>query len=555
MQPETTDIMTTAATTATATATTMTPEALYTFVGYLLIVMLVGLIAYIATRNLSDYVLGGRSLGGPVAALSAGASDMSSWLLMGLPGAIYFTGLNQLWIAVGLTVGAYICWKTVAKPLRIYSQVAKDSVTLPAYLDNRFRDNSKQIRAVAAAATLIFFVFYIAAGIYASGVLLERTFGLTYTQALWVGTAIIMLYTSIGGFLAVSWTDFFQGTLMLFCLLLVPFFAMKNVGGWDIGVQKLLSIKPDFFDWSQGVSFQKLLSLFSWGLGYFGMPHILVRFMSVKSVKEIPLARMILMWWMSLSMVGAILVGIVGAIHFCDCPLDNQETVFMALSEQVFSPWIMGIILAAILSSSMCAVDSQMLAASSALTEDVYRSMFRKRASQKELMWIGRITVAIIALIAIYLARKPSQSVMDLVTFAWAGLGATFGSAVVLSLFWRRTTQQGIVVGMLAGGITVIIWHGLEWGAIMNAILPGTIISCLAIVSVSLCTKQPKKAILDEFDLVREYCRDPDKFDQILLEKAQEKAEKEHAREERLEKEKSKHRKKQVTGKGITYGK
>lgn len=547
MQPETTDIVTS---TVMNTAQTMSLGALYTFVGYLLIVMLVGLIAYIATRNLSDYVLGGRSLGGPVAALSAGASDMCSWLLMGLPGAVYFAGLSQLWIAVGLTFGAYVCWKTVAKPLRIYSQVAKDSVTLPAYLDNRFRDNSKQIRAVAAAATLIFFAFYIAAGLYASGVLLERTFGLTYTQALWVGTAIIMLYTSFGGFLAVSWTDFFQGTLMLFCLLLVPYFAMRNYGGWDIGVQKLLSVKPDFFDWGKGVSFQKLLSLFSWGLGYFGMPHILVRFMSVKSVKEIPLARMILMWWMSLSMVGAILVGLVGAIHFCDCALDNQETVFMALSEQVFSPWIMGIILAAILSSSMCAVDSQMLAASSALTEDFYRSMFRKRASQKELMWVGRLTVAIIALVAIYLARKPSQSVMDLVTFAWAGLGATFGASVVLSLFWRRTTQKGVVCGMLAGGITVIIWQGLEWGAMMNAILPGSILSCLVIVIVSLCTKHPKKEILDEFDLVREYCREPDKFDQMLEEKAQAKAEKAEAK---AEKEKTKQGKKHVTGKVIHH--
>lgn len=485
-------------------------SAIVTFVVYLALVMLVGIIAYFATRNLSDYVLGGRSLGGPVAALSAGASDMSSWLLMGLPGAIYFAGLNQIWIAIGLTVGAYISWKIIAKPLRIYSEVANDSVTLPAYLDNRFRDNSKQIRMVAALATLVFFVFYIAAGLYAGGVLLERTFGFSYTQALWIGAAIIMAYTSIGGFLAVSWTDFFQGTLMLVCLLLVPLFAMQNYGSWDAGIQKVLAVKPDYFEWTKGVSLQKLISLFSWGLGYLGMPHILVRFMAVKSVKEIPLARMICIWWMSLSMVGAILVGMAGAIHFCDCALVNQETVFMELSEQVFAPWIMGIILAAILSSSMCAIDSQMLAASSALTEDFYRSMFRKNASQKELMWIGRITVFFIALVAIYLARKPSQSIMDLVSFAWAGLGATFGASVVFSLFWKRTTKNGVVVGMILGAVTVIVWNAFNLNSMMYEILPGTLMSVLGVVIVSLLDAPPEKAVIEEFELVRKMSRIPD---------------------------------------------
>jgi len=487
------------------------PAAIVTFVGYLSIVFGVGIVAYFATRNLSDYVLGGRRLGGPVAALSAGASDMSSWLLMGLPGAVYIAGLSQIWIAIGLTAGAYVAWKTIAKPLRIYSEVARDSVTLPAYLDNRFRDGSKQIRMVAATATLIFFVFYIAANLYAMSILLERTFGLTYTQSLWVGAVIIMLYTSVGGFLAVSWTDFFQGTLMLFCLLFIPMFAIRNYGGWAAGIQQVLTVKPDFFDWTKGMSLQSLVSLFSWGLGYFGMPHILVRFMAVTSVKEIPIARMIVIWWMSLSMVGAILVGLVGAIHFCNCPLDNQETVFMALSDLVFAPWIMGIILAAILSSSMCAVDSQMLAASSALTEDFYHAMIRKKASQKELMWVGRITVVIIAAVAIFLARKPSQSIMDLVSFAWAGLGATFGASVVFSLFWKRTTKNGVVVGMLAGALTVIIWDALHLNSLMYAILPGTIMSCLGLVIVSLLDKPPAKNILEEFAMVKQKCREADK--------------------------------------------
>ena len=482
--------------------------AIITFVAYLTGVMAVGVVGFIATRNLSDYVLGGRSLGGAVAALSAGASDMSSWLLLGVPGIVYAVGLREIWILIGLTIGAYGSWRLLAKRLRIYSEVAKDSLTMPAFLDNRFRDNSEIIRMVAAVAVLVFFTFYVAAGFYAGGVLLSKTFGLEYTTAIWVGAAIIILYTSIGGFLAVSWTDFFQGNLMLLCLLLVPFFAIEHVGGWQAGVDKVLAINPDYFKLTQGLSFTKFVSLFSWGLGYFGMPHILVRFMAVKSVAEIPLARRVCISWMALSIVGAVLIGIVGAMHFSENPLGNPETVFMELSEQVFSPWIMGIILAAILSSSMCAIDSQMLAASSALTEDFYRAQFRRAASQKELMWVGRITVLLIALVALYIARNPTQSIMKLVEFAWSGLGATFGASVVLSLYWKRTTRNGVVVGMLLGGITVIVWEWLGLSPVMNAILPGTIASYIGVVMVSLLGKTPSEEIVREFEQVRQLVRD-----------------------------------------------
>lgn len=471
---------------------------------YLSLVMAVGVVAWWLTRNLSDYILGGRRLSGPVAALSAGASDMSSWLLMGLPGAVYAAGLKQIWVAIGLTMGAYACWKLIAKRLRIYSEVAKDSVTVPAYLDNRFRDNSKIIRLIAAFATLVFFTFYISAGLYAGGVLLGITFGLDYTTALWLGTAIIMLYTSIGGFLAVSWTDFFQGTLMLVCLLLVPFFAVNVMGGWEVALNKLITQKPGYLDVTQSLTWNEFLSMFAWGLGYFGMPHILVRFMAVKTVREIPLARMVCMWWMSLSMVGAVLVGLVGAAHFCNCPLDNGETVFMALSELVFSPWIHGIILAVILSSSMCAIDSQMLAASSALTEDFYRTILRRHASQKELMWVGRLTVILIAGCAIYIARQPSQSIMDLVAFAWAGLGSTFGASVILSLYWKRCTRNGIIFGMLAGGLTAIIWRSFHFHTYINEIIPGFIASFIGVYVGSILEKHPSAEILHEFEKVRE---------------------------------------------------
>lgn len=478
------------------------PSAVIAFVGYLTLVMVVGIVAFFATRNLSDYVLGGRRLGGAVAALSAGASDMSSWLLMGLPGVVYAAGLRQIWVAIGLTIGAYLSWRLIAKRLRIYSEVANDSVTLPAYLDNRFRDTSKSIRMVAALAILIFFTFYVAAGLCAGGVLLSRTFHLSYTEALWLGTAIIMLYTTIGGFLAVSWTDFFQGNLMLICLLVVPLYAIESVGGWQAGIDKIILVKPDYLSLTIGLSFWKMVSLASWGLGYFGMPHIIVRFMAVKSVKEIPLARRVCISWMTLSLIGAVLVGVVGAIHFCDCPLGNKETVFMDLSERVFSPWIMGVILAAILSSSMCAIDSQMLAASSALTEDFYRTLFRRTASQRELMWVGRMTVTLIAGFAIYLARQPTQSIMDLVEFAWAGLGATFSASVVLSLYWKRTTRNGIVAGIIVGGMTAIMWRYLGFSGMMNEILPGVILSVIAIVIVSLVDKKPSLEISKEFDKV-----------------------------------------------------
>ena len=479
-------------------------SAVISFVGYLVIVMGVGVFAYFLTRNLSDYVLGGRKLGGAVAALSAGASDMSSWLLMGLPGVVYIKGLSQIWISIGLVAGAYGCWCLLAKRLRIYSELANDSVTIPAYLDNRFHDKSRMIRVLSALAILVFFTFYVAAGLYSSAILLERSFQLTYTQGLWIGAGIIMLYTSIGGFLAVSWTDFFQGSLMLICLLLVPLFAFQHLDDVNGSLSQILVGVPQYFNSLEGMSWKQVFSCLAWGLGYFGMPHILVRFMAVKSVKEIPLARRVCMSWMTLSLVGAVCVGLVGSLYFVNAPLENSETVFMALLEVVFSPWIIGIVFAAILSSSMCAVDSQMLAASSALTEDFYRATFRRNASQKELVWVGRITVVVIAVAAISIASKPSQSIMELVEFAWAGLGATFGASMVGSLYWRRMTRNGVVAGMLGGALTVICWRYLELNkTVVYELLPGTLVSIVCVYVGSMLDKKPSVAIAHQFDQVR----------------------------------------------------
>jgi sodium/proline symporter len=482
-------------------------ENLYAFISfltYLGIVMLVGIIACFSTRNLSDYVLGGRKLGGAVAALSAGASDMSSWLLMGLPGLIYTRGLGQIWIVVGLTIGAYACWRFLAKRLRIYSEVANDSVTIPAYLDNRFKDMSLVIRLLSALAIVVFFTFYVAAGLYASAIILEHSFNLTYHQGLWIGAAIIMLYTSIGGFLAVSWTDFFQGTLMLIFLILVPLFAFNHLGDTTAVKLALIENTPEFFNTFHGLSIKEALNCLSWGLGYFGMPHVLVRFMAVKSVKEITLARRVCIGWMTLSLIGAVCVGLVGSLYFINTPLANSETVFMSLLELMFSPWIVGAIFAAILSSSMCAIDSQMLAASSALTEDFYRASFRRSASQFELVWVGRFTVALIAGAAIYIASSPSQSIMNLVAFAWAGLGSTFGSVMVGSLYWRRMTRNGAIAGMLGGAVTVLVWRACGLNAMWGyELLPATAVSATCLFVATLCSQRPSKAVLDQFDVVK----------------------------------------------------
>ncbi len=478
------------------------PTVIISFVLYLLAVMSVAVFAFFVTRNLSDYVLGGRRLGGAVAALSAGASDMSSWLLMGLPGAVYALGLSQIWVSIGLVFGAYTCWRWIATRLRIYSEIAQDSVTIPAFLDNRFRDESRSIRIIAALAIIVFFVFYIAAGLYAGGVLLSVTFGLDYIQALALGTLIIILYTCIGGFLAVSWTDFFQGNLMLICLFVVPFLLLGNLSGWEATFSKIQLSHPEYLQWTSGLSTLKIVNLLAWGLGYFGMPHILVRFMSVKSIKEIPLARRVCVGWMSLSLVGAVLVGMVGAVYFCDCPLANRETVFMELSKQAFSPWIMGLVLAAILSSSMCAIDSQMLAASSALTEDIYRILFRRQAKQKELMWVGRGTVLLIAIAAILLAIRPEQSIMKLVSFAWAGLGATFSAPIILSLYWKNTSRNGVVLGMILGSMTAVIWRFSGMSEIVYEIIPGTLVSFIAVILGSRLQGKPEPEIIAEYEKV-----------------------------------------------------
>jgi sodium/proline symporter len=487
---------------------TMGTPTLITFTFYLVGMLAIGFIFYRLTSNLSDYILGGRRLDAGVAALSAGASDMSGWLLLGLPGAMYASGMNQVWIAVGLSIGAYLNWQFVAKRLRVYTEVAQDSITVPDYLENRFHDHSKLLRVVSALVILLFFAFYTSSGMVAGATLFQKSFGLEYTTALWIGATVIVSYTFLGGFLAVSWTDFFQGMLMFLALVLVPIVVVNAEGGWSQTVAKVAAVDPSRLDIFHDMTLFGIISLLAWGLGYFGQPHIVVRFMAVKSSREIPKARLIGMSWMVLSLYGAIFTGFAGIAYFTDQPLDNAETVFIALSQMLFNPWIAGVLLAAILSAIMSTIDSQLLVSCSALTEDFYKAMLRPSASQNELVWVGRTAVALIAIIAILLAYNPESTVLGLVAYAWGGFGAAFGPVIILSLFWKRMTRNGALVGMILGAVTVIFWKQFSGGIFdMYEILPGFILCTVGIMVVSLTDKEPSPEIQGEFATMEDQVR------------------------------------------------
>ncbi len=462
------------------------PE-LVTFCIYLLFVLVIGFVCYRITGNLSDYILGGRRLGGAVAALSAGASDMSGWLLLGLPGALYADGMNQVWIAVGLSMGAYLNWQFVAKRLRNDTEIRGDAITLPDYLERRFNDRTKILRILSATVILVFFTFYTSSGLVGGAILFEKSFGLSYSTALIVGALVIVSYTFLGGFLAVSWTDFFQGTLMVCALVAVPVAALEYLGGWSVALSKIAAVNPKLLDVYADMTCLSAISLMAWGLGYFGQPHILARFMAIKSDREIPKARLIGMTWMVMSLYGAIFTGFIGIACFENTPLKNPETVFIALSHVLFNPWVSGCLIAAILSAIMSTVDSQLLVCSSAIVQDFYRGLFRSQAGQKELVRGGRLAVIAIALLAVFIASDPKSRVLELVAYAWAGFGAAFGPVVILSLFWKRMTRDGAVAGIIAGAVTVIVWKHLEGGIFdLYEILPGFIFCWAAVVGVSL---------------------------------------------------------------------
>ena len=479
---------------------------LITFFFYIIAMMVIGLLAYRATTNFSDYILGGRRLGSFVTALSAGASDMSGWLLMGLPGAIYLSGLSEAWIAIGLILGAWLNWLLVAGRLRVHTEVQNNALTLPDYFSNRFNDHKKILRIVSAFIILIFFAIYCASGMVAGARLFESMFEISYSTALWVSAIATISYVFIGGFLAVSWTDTIQAGLMIFALLLTPVVAILSFSDMTQVTLALEAARPQAFDFVGDLSIIAILSLLAWGLGYFGQPHILVRFMAADSAKSIPAARRIGMTWMTLCLGGAVAAGFFGIAYFQQHPElasvvnANPETVFMELTKMLFNPWIAGVVLAAILAAVMSTLSCQLLVCSSTLTEDFYKAFLRKNASQKELVWVGRFMVLLIALLAIFMAGNPDAKVLGLVSYAWAGFGAAFGPLIILSLFWKRMTLKGALAGMVIGAVMVIVWK-TQWAATgVYEIIPGFICSFIAIIVVSLMDQAPSEDILARFD-------------------------------------------------------
>jgi sodium/proline symporter len=483
-----------------------------TFALYILAMVGIGFVAWRRTRSLDDYILGGRSLGSFVTALSAGASDMSGWLLLGLPGAMYAGGLSEGWIAVGLVIGAWCNWKYVAGPLRVYTERSRNALTLPDYFTHRFEDRSKLLRILSAVVILVFFAIYSASGIVAGARLFESVFGVPYAQALWVGAAATILYTMVGGFLAVSWTDTVQATLMIFALVLTPIVVVIATGGPAASLAVIEQANPANVDWLRGASVVGIVSLLAWGLGYFGQPHILARFMAADSVKSIPAARRIGMTWMVLCLGGAMAVGFFGIAWFAAHPDQaatvqaNPERVFIALSQVLFNPWVAGILLSAILAAIMSTLSCQLLVCSSALTEDFYKGFLRRDAGQAELVWVGRLTVLLVALVAIWMASDPDSRVLGLVSYAWAGFGAAFGPVVLFSLGWKRMTRNGALAGMVVGAATVLLWKQAGWFGLYEMV-PGFILASVAIVVGSLLGPPPSSAMATTFDAVRDELR------------------------------------------------
>ena len=490
-------------------------ETLFSLGLYFSAMLGIGLYAYRkSTSDVSGYMLGGRSLSPSVAALSAGASDMSGWMLMGLPGAMYISGVSSLWIAIGLVIGAFLNYLIVAPRLRTYTEVANDSITLPDFFENRFNDNSRLLRVVSSVVIVLFFTLYTSSGIVAGGKLFESSFGLNYEVGLYVTAGVVVAYTLFGGFLAVSLTDFVQGCIMFIALVLVPVVAISEVGGLAEIHSSINTINPALLDIFSGVSLISILSAMAWGLGYFGQPHIIVRFMAIRSVKDMPTARRIGMSWMIVSIIGAMATGLAGIAYVAKTgiKLDDAETIFILLSQILFNPLIAGFLLAAILAAIMSTISSQLLVTSSSLTEDFYKTFLHQNATDKQQVLVGRISVFLVALVAIYLAYDRNSSILSLVSNAWAGFGAAFGPVVIGSLYWKKMTRNGALAGMITGAVTVLLWiyapitiNGQSLSSVMYEIVPGFILCSLVIYVVSNMAPQDNAKVLAKHEEMLRY--------------------------------------------------
>ncbi|MFA9465290.1 MAG: sodium/proline symporter PutP [Velocimicrobium sp.] len=491
---------------------------------YLMIMLGIGLYFYRRNKSQTDYFLGGRNLNVWVTSMSAQASDMSGWLLMGLPGTAFLLTKNNglaesLWTAIGLAIGTYLNWLLLAKKLRNYSEKAGNSITIPTFLENRFRDKSNLIRVISAIFIVVFFLIYTAAQFSAGAKLFNAVFGIDYQVALILGAVVIVSYTFMGGFLAVCWTDLIQGIIMFFAIVLLPVLAVFKLGGMASTFDLAASLSDGakslgFFEWTgigQGLSLISIISIIAWGLGYFGQPHILSRFMGIQSAKHIKPARRIAMVWVMVTLTAAVFLGVIGKAYISTvvsaqtlASMDG-ERIFIYLTQHIlkgpFAAVLAGIFLTAILAAIMSTADSQLLITSSACSEDIGKKLFSKYVNEKNAMKISRISVIVIAVIALIIARNPDSSVFDLVAYAWAGFGAAFGPTILISLYWRRMNWQGALAGILSGGMTVFVWRNFIKTYInIYELLPAFIISVLFITVVSLLTKKPDIEIEKEFD-------------------------------------------------------
>lgn len=502
---------------------------LIAFAAYLCLMIAIGIISMKKTRGADDYFLGGRGLSGPVAALSAQASDMSGWLLMGLPGSVYALGTGQAWIAIGLGLGTIANWLIIAKPLRSYTIVANNSMTLPEFFGNRYHDDKKILLGISSVIIVIFFLVYTASALASGGKLFNSVFGIDYHIALLIGACVILAYTFLGGFLAVCTTDFVQGSMMLVALLVVPIIAWGYVSGdfsnilAQTGVEASSFLSP-MYNGEHPITAIEIISNLAWGLGYCGMPHILVRFMAIRNEKELKKSSVIAIVWVVLSLGLAVIIGIVGRAFMYPTILGetagaaSTESVFIEMIKKVFIEnlplaFIGGLFLCGVLAAIMSTADSQLLVCSSSVSADIYKDIMNPDASTEKVLKIGRITTCVVAILAIFIAWNPDSSIMALVSDAWAGLGSAFGPLVVMSLFWKRTNLQGAIAGLVSGAATVIIWDYLPlvggqtiYAATgLYSLAVGFVISLACIIIVSLATKAPEQSILDEFETYKNY--------------------------------------------------
>ena len=497
---------------------------LVAFAAYMVMMLVIGA-SYMKTgKSTEDYFLGGRKLGGWVVALSAQASDMSGWLLMGLPGSVYALGTGQMWIAVGLFLGTVANWLIISGRLRRYTIVANNSLTLPAYFENRFHDKKRILLGISSVVIVIFFLVYTASAFASGGKLFSTVFGCSYHVSLTIGAVIILAYTFMGGFMAVCTTDFIQGMLMLVALVTVPVVAFALMGGnvgpaleqTGVSAANFLNVMKNG---DNNFTAVEIISQLAWGLGYCGMPHILVRFMAVKNQKELNKSKGIAIIWVALSLAFAVVIGVLGRAYLYPTILGadggSTEIVFIEMIKQVFTvdirlPIVAGLFLCGILAAIMSTADSQLLVTASSMSEDIYKGIIKKDATEEKVMKMSRYTVLGVAVLAYLIAWDPNSSIMGLVSNAWAGLGAAFGPTVLMSLFWKRCNLQGAVAGIVSGGLTVIVWDyiplvaGQTLGTVtgLYSLAIGFLISIVLIVIVSLCTKAPDASIIAEFERV-----------------------------------------------------